>query len=318
MKLVKAVSGLACLIMPLAAPLAAQVPAAQVSLQQAMVEDPGHAPIPVAIWSPPTGSALPLVIISHGTGAGPTSHVDTARALAEAGFVVVAPMHPGDNFQDESDVGRPQWMVNRARHVGKVIDFMFAQWQGRARLVPNRVGIFGFSAGATTALIAIGGVPDLASVPAYCSRSPEFVCNIMAPPAAGTDGNTAQWTHDRRIAAAVIAAPGLGFAFTPAGLADVRVPVQPWSGSADRTVPDATNGAVVRQGLQRPVDFHNVPGAIHLSFLAPCGPDSPPQICQDAEGFDRAAFHRSFNQALTAFFRKHLGGAPAPTEAQTH
>jgi predicted dienelactone hydrolase len=33
------------------------------------------------------------------------AHADTAQALAEAGFVVVAPMHPGDNFQDDRIVG---------------------------------------------------------------------------------------------------------------------------------------------------------------------------------------------------------------------
>jgi predicted dienelactone hydrolase len=297
----------ACLAMSIAAPLAAQAPGAPpaVSVQQASVEDPGHPPIPVAIWSPAGGAALPLVVISHGTGAGLISHIDTAQALAQAGFVVVAPMHPGDNFRDDSAVGRPQWFVDRARHVGKVIDFMFAHWEGHARLAPNRVGIFGFSAGGTTALISIGGEPDLARVPAHCAAQREFVCTLMqAPPAAGAASPS--WTHDRRIAAAVIAAPGLGFAFVPSGLANVRVPVQLWAGAADQTVPDETNTAVVRRLLTGPVDFHSVPGAGHLSFLAPCGPDSPPQICQDGPGFDRAAFHGELNRSMVAYFRAHL------------
>jgi predicted dienelactone hydrolase len=317
MKFRRAISALAGLAMLPAAPAAAQTStsaAPPVAVQQASVVDPGHAPIPVAIWSPASGTALPLVVISHGTGAGPISHIDTAQALAQAGFVVVAPMHPGDNFQDDSDVGRPQWLANRSRHVGKVIDFMFSMWAGRARLAPDRVGIFGFSAGATTALISIGGVPDLDLVPAHCARQREFVCAIMVPSAAGAGSTPPQWVHDRRIAAAVIAAPGLGFAFPPSGLANVQVPIQLWSGAADQTVPYATNAGPIRQSLSRPVDFHDVPGAVHFSFLAPCGPESPPQICQDGEGFDRAAFHRSFNQALTAFFRQHLGGPPARAE----
>lgn len=307
MKLPGIVAALACLAMPIAMPLAAQAPGPSVppfTVQQARVEDPGHPPIPVAIWSPPAGAALPLIVISHGTGAGLISHIDTAQALALAGFVVVAPMHPGDNFQDDSAVGRPEWLVNRARHVGKVVDFMFAQWEGRARLLPNKVGIFGFSAGATTALIAIGGVPDLESVPAHCAQAREFVCNLMAPPATGA--GAPQWVHDRRIAAAVVAAPGLGFAFAPSGLDDVRVPVQLWAGAADQTVPEDTNAAIVRQLLPGPVDFHRVPGAVHFSFLAPCGPESPPLLCQDGEGFDRAAFHRELNRVMIEFFRSHL------------
>jgi predicted dienelactone hydrolase len=33
-----------------------------------------------------------------------------------------------------------------------------------------------------------------------------------------------------------------------------------------------------------------------------------PEICTDAAGFDRAAFHRTFNAEVLAFFRKHLSG----------
>lgn len=307
------VRAIGCLALSAAAPATAQTPAPQasVSVRQAIVQDQGHAPIPVAIWSPAEGTALPLVVISHGTGGGAISHVDTARALADAGFVVVAPMHPGDNFQDQSAVGKPEWLVDRARHIGKVIDFMFAEWEGRARLVAGRVGVFGFSAGATTALISVGGVPDLGRVPDHCARQPEFVCGLMTPPAAGA--TPPRWAHDDRIVAAVVAAPGLGFAFAPAGLANVRVPVQLWAGGADRTVPYETNGGVVARLLPRPADVHNVPGAAHLSFLAPCGPDSPPQICQDGPGFDRSAFHLEFNRAVAAFFRQHLA-EPVPQE----
>jgi predicted dienelactone hydrolase len=299
----------ACLVM--AMPLAAQTPgpaAPAVSVRQASVADPGYNSIPVAIWSPAGGTALPLIVISHGTGAGLLSHVDTAQALAEAGFVVVALMHPGDNFRDDSRVGRPDWFAHRSRHVAKAIDFMFGAWEGRARLLPDRVGIFGFSAGATTALISVGGAPNLGGVAAHCARAPEFVCGLMAPPGTNPDFGPASLVHDRRIAAAVIAAPGLGFAFAPDGLAGVRVPVQLWTGDADRTVPSETNANVVRRLLRGPVDFHRVAGAVHLSFLAPCGPESPPQICQDGEGFDRAAFHETLNRTMIAFFRRHLAG----------
>jgi predicted dienelactone hydrolase len=301
---------LACFTLFIAAPALAQAPPLEApAIHQVRVDDPGHAPIPVAIWAPAAGTNLPLVIISHGTGAGPLSHVDTARALAEAGFVVVAPMHPGDNFQDESAVGRPQWFADRSRHLSKVIDYMYGQWDGRGRLAPNRVGIFGFSAGATTALIAIGGEPDLGLVAPHCASRPEFVCRIMAPqdPA---NAVPPVWTHDRRIAAAVVAAPGLGFAFAPAGLAGVRVPVQLWAGSADETVPYETNTALVRAELGDRADFRRAEGAVHLSFLAPCDSRTPPALCQDPPGFDRIAFHRELNAAVVAFFRQHLSAAP--------
>ena len=91
--------------------------------------------------------------------------------------------------------------------------------------------------------------------------------------------------------------------------------MQLWVGAEDETVPYATNAAVVRRLLPQPPDFHSVEGAVHLSFLAPCTPETPPPLCQDREGFDRTAFHRVFNQAVTAFFRRHLTGSAGRTEA---
>jgi predicted dienelactone hydrolase len=318
MKLLALATSLA-LLTPVSLSAETQVtqPAARsVPVEQAKVDDPGHSPIMVAIWSPAgeTGAQaggsdrrLPLIIISHGTGAGPASHIDTAEALAAAGFVVAAPMHPGDNFQDEGSVGKPQWFADRSRHLSKVIDFMFAKWSGRERLVRDRVGVFGMSAGATTALISAGGNPDLGLVDEHCRKQPEFVCRIMAP--AGPAATRLDFVRDGRIAAAVLVAPGLGFAFEPNGLKNVTIPVQLWSGAADQTVPYSTNSGVVRRLLRGSVDFHSVDNAVHLSFLAPCGPESPPFICKDNPGFDRAAFHQTFNRSVVDFFRAHLQGA---------
>lgn len=273
------------------------------SVGQLSVNDPGNRPIPIVVWAPKAGSRLGLIVISHGTGAGPTAHIDTAQALADAGFVVVAPMHPGDNFQDDANVGKPNWFADRSRHVARVIDYMLTDWEEHARIAPRRIGIFGFSAGGTTALISAGGTPDLGRVKSHCVSAPEFVCQIMrlndATPAP-------QWTHDKRIAAAVVAAPGIGFAFQPKGLKHVRVPVQLWAGTADETVAYASNTAIVRSLLPRAPEFHNVDNAVHLSFLAPCTAQTLPFLCQDRPGFDRAQFHVDFNRSVTAFFQKQL------------
>ncbi|MBS0528462.1 MAG: hydrolase, partial [Proteobacteria bacterium] len=51
---------------------------------------------------PVTGAKLPLIIFSHGRGAWFGAHHDTAEALADAGFVVAAINHPGDNGNDLS------------------------------------------------------------------------------------------------------------------------------------------------------------------------------------------------------------------------
>jgi predicted dienelactone hydrolase len=265
----------------------------------------------VARDGPLVGNALPLVVISHGTGGGPVSHADLALALAGQGFVVAAPMHDGDNFEDQRELSSAALFVNRAREIHAAVDYMLASWPNHERISPKRIGMYGFSAGGFTTLVEIGGVPDLRRLESHCATQPEFVCKFLAdahsplvvaenvPPASA-------YVHDPRIKAAVVAAPGLGFTFTAQGLAAVTVPVQLWTGAADSSVPTATNAGWVRDALGKRAELHVVPGADHFSFLVPCGLGGPPLLCHDANGFDRKRFHAAMNQEVVKFFQSRL------------
>jgi predicted dienelactone hydrolase len=313
-----------------------------VGFQVVRVDDPGNAPLAVALWyptesrswpttllglvlmdvapnSPVSGQALPLVVISHGNGGGPGSHADTAMSLAGAGFVVAAPLHPGDNYLDQSAVGSSRWLPDRSRDIRSTVDYILTGWSGRDHVAAQRIGVFGFSAGALTALTAIGAEPDLSLVASHCATTQEFACTLLREAnsgmlAGGDAPAPTAFVHDERIRAAVVAAPGLGFTLSPTALSHIAVPVQLWSGDADTNVPYATNTGPVREALGALVEFHAVPGARHFSFLAPCGVLGPPLLCRDGQGFDRAAFHRSFNAQVTDFFRAKLPAAAADSQ----
>jgi predicted dienelactone hydrolase len=115
--------------------------------------------------------------------------------------------------------------------------------------------------------------------------------------------------HDSRIKAAVIAAPAVSFLFGPGDLQKVRIPVQLWRAGNDGEAPDAWNSAVVRNELPLHPEEHIVPNENHFVFLAPCSnalAAAVPEICHDAPGFDRAAFHRNFNALIVEFFTREL------------
>jgi len=89
---------------------------------------------------------------------------------------------------------------------------------------------------------------------------------------------------------------------------DVKVPLQLWGselGGGGGAAPE--NVATLARLLPEKPDFRIVPNAVHLSFLTPC-PELRPSsdACIDAPGFDRVTFHKQFNTAVVAFFRKHL------------
>ena len=101
-------------------------PAGAAGFQWATVPDPEDAPLQVAIWYPSddqvadnlvgpfdmdvalngkvSGTQHPLVVMSHGTGGMALNSYDTAIALADAGFVVVAVTHTGDNYRDQTQL----------------------------------------------------------------------------------------------------------------------------------------------------------------------------------------------------------------------
>ena len=261
-----------------------------------------------------SGRTLPLILISHGSGGSSASHYDTAVALASHGFVVAALTHTGDNYMDQSYAGNRKDLTDRPRQVIQVLDYMLSQWPGHDHLDPARVGIFGFSLGGFTAIVVSGGTPDLSRMVELCSARPTAPECLFVKQRGGDQlelvtGNPT-WPHDTRVKAAVVAAPAVSYLFGPDSLKGVVIPIQLWRASDDDQVPDEWNTAIVRRELPRTPEEHVVSGAGHYIFLAPCSETlakQVPQICMDAPGLDRAAFHRSFNNEVVAFFKQTLG-----------
>jgi len=306
-----------------------------IGFQEATVPDFQGKPIAVGIWYPSNaqasphpldlftqtvavdssvaGESLPLILITHGAYGSLSSHYDTAIALAQAGFVVVALTHTGDNSSDQSYIGNRKDLTDRPRQVKVVLDWILSSWTGHSKLDAVHVGIFGFSLGGFTSLVEIGGTPELARMALLCSThtdAPECAF-IKQSHGDQLDPNPAQpiWSHDPRIRAAVVAAPAVGFLFGPGDLRQVSIPVQLWRAENDTSAPDQWNSALVRKELPAHPEEHIVPGADHFVFLAPCSvalAAAVPSICQDAPGFDRAAFHSTFNQSVVGFFSREL------------
>lgn len=265
----------------------------------------------VAHDAPLLGRDLPLVVLSHGNGGGLGSHADLALTLASAGYVVAAPMHTGDNYEDQSAASAVTLFSGRSQQLHATIDYMLKNWQGHDSINANRIGAFGFSAGGTTVLAAVGAKPDLRLIAQHCKESPEFICDVLSqaksPLLNATNAGLGNaFVSDSRIKAAAVAAPGLGFTMVPNGLVGVQVPIQLWSGDQDNRVPYASNTELIRKLLDTKVEYHSIQGADHLSFLAPCGLLRPPAICADQAGFDRKAFHVKMNAEILEFFENNL------------
>lgn len=305
-----------------------------VGFEVVRIPNGGEPPLTAAVWYPTTaepsdvplesfkqrvapsgpvkGHALPLVVISHGGGGSYAAHYDTALALARAGFIVAAVSHAGDTYDDQSKVLMP-W--RRPAQLSRLIDFMLADWPGHADIDPQRIGAFGFSNGGFTVLVEAGAVPHLDRIDPYCAANPQHdLCTALAQTGIHSVAKTVQpplaaWKPDRRIRAIAAAAPAFGFVFEPADLVSVQIPVLLWRAADDRHQPDPWYEEHIRAALPHPPEYHVEPLAGHYAFLPPCSARlraAAPQLCIDAPGFDRAAFHQRLNAALVSFFEASL------------
>lgn len=273
----------------------------------------GALTMPAVPDCPIAGDNLPLVVVSHGYGGWYVSHHDTAEALADAGFVVVALNHPHANRTDMSRANGLPVLIRRPADIRRTIDFMLGDFPGSGRIDPDRIGFYGFSQGGYTGLVVAGAAPDFGRLAPRCADPKAVGCPPEGErrprrPLPAELSRPGALTRDDRIRAMVVADPLSAVFQTAESVKAVTIPLQIWrsghGGGSGATPEDLDRLIAVLPG---DAEVRRVPNALHQSFLTVCPKIDPlPAICKDAPGFDRAAFHRDFNAEVIAFFRRRL------------
>lgn len=291
-------------------------------------ETRGDLALMLAPNAPPAPGNGRLIAISHGSGGGPWVHTTLAKALVEAGFVVVLPLHRGDNWADPGRPGPDSWK-QRPAEISHAIDRVAADPRF-AGLRLDRVGGFGMSAGGHTMLSLAGGAWSPERFRAHCEQdlAQDFHgCVGLATRLTGGvldglklwlarrmlnwkfGGDAALQTHtDPRLAALVAGVP-LAADFEPASLAAPRMPLGLITVGQDRWLPARWHSDVVLAACKGCERLAELPEAGHGALLAP-----PPEAlgglaCEllcDPPGFDRAAATPRWVGPTVDFFRRHL------------
>ncbi|WP_028224115.1 alpha/beta hydrolase family protein [Paraburkholderia ferrariae] len=253
---------------------------------------------------PTVGEKLPLIVISHGHGGSYLGHHDLAEVLADAGFVVAALNHPGDTYSDMSHAGEYSAFVERPEDIKRLIDYMLSASPDAGKIDAQRIGFFGFSRGGYTGLVLAGGEPDFLHADVPCVDPTAPICMQLAR----RDLPSTPMTHDPRIKAFVIADPLNAFPSAD-DLKNVKAPIQLWASEFGGDGVQPRNAPALANALPQKPEFHLVRNAAHFAFLAPCSDalkKDAPDICVDANGFDRVAFHQQLDSAVRAFFEANL------------
>ncbi|CAH0284639.1 alpha/beta fold hydrolase [Roseomonas sp. CECT 9278] len=286
------------LLFALALPARAQTPLAL----------PGSPPPAGALWLPDGAARAPLVLLLHGAGGTFADHAPLAAALARAGIAALAVTQEADRAAPNAFAR----MAARARDASRVLDQVLAAQP--ARVDPARIGVFGYSAGGTAALLLAGGRADPARWVALCADHPdERLCHSPFGRAAleAAAGLAPFAAPDARVRAALLAAPALGFLFAPDGLRAVppTTAVRLWRAGDDTVLREPHHAEAIAPLLPgRPVPVV-VPQAGHWVFMPPCDAQrraALPFLCADPPGLDRDAFLAGFAADAVVFFSAAL------------
>ena len=114
----------------------------------------------------------PVVLLSHDAAASRFAHHDIATALAQQGMLVIAPTHPGDNYNDSSLTYSTRSLYDRPRDMLRALELVLASPEFGPYADESRMGIVGVGTGAFTAMQLAGITPNFSGFEAYCANAP--------------------------------------------------------------------------------------------------------------------------------------------------
>jgi predicted dienelactone hydrolase len=183
-----------------------------------------------------TQSQIPVIIISNGLGAGRDRFEQLAHHLASYGFAVVIPDHPGSNAQRQKEFYQGYYKegfdateyINRPLDISYILDKLeklnSSQFHNQLNL--QRVGIFGYSFGGTTALALAGAPINFEQLDQDCEEHKSIInisivhqCRALELPRKTYN------LKDNRIKAAYVFVPFGKSLYGQAGISQIDIPI---------------------------------------------------------------------------------------------
>ncbi len=259
---------------------------------------------------------FPLVLMSHGAGGNAGQFGWIASALAEAGFVVILPNHPGTTTGNASaEAAVRVW--ERPKDISGVLDEIFSNADAYPYIDTDNVTALGFSAGGYTAMALSGARVDPDRLQGFCDDTDHGMSDCAFLAHFGIDlhaldlGAASQDLRDPRISNAVIVDPGIISTITNQSLAEIDIPMLILNLGTDEKVPAGVHAkdAATLIGKARHMF---VDDATHFSFLAQCTENGPrilqnegelDPLCDDAGGRARVEIHQELVATISDYLR---------------
>jgi predicted dienelactone hydrolase len=261
----------------------------------------------------------PVVVISHGSGGNAANLGWLAKKLAEEGFIVVAPNHPGTTSGD-SRPAETALVWNRPMDLSVVLTGLLRNAEFGLHVDQKHINLVGFSLGGYAVLAAAGARADAAAFANYCdtNKEPMSECKWFAKGHVDLHKVDAekfnQDNFDARFTSVVAIDPALVKAYQGYSLGEMKVPALLINLGAVGKIPMGVDASVIAKAIPN-AQHHNVVDAIHFSFLGLCKAnwkdvlaaeaDADP-LCDDGGGRSRAEIHDEIFGRMLGFLKSKL------------
>lgn len=335
------------------------VPRHFVGVRSLAVITPDHARLGVMVWYPaqrkssshiasfgpwhmraeknasPARLSSPLIFISHDMVDSNLFYHELGTALAEAGFIVVAPSHTGDNSENANAAYSAAALYYRPLQVHEAFRAILREPDFVKLLDVQRIGLLGSGLGALTVFQLCGSDLDYTAYGNYCKESPgdEAMCSTLARSRLHrlqTDIAEIRTRHGARafaapmdnVKAVALLTPGWTSLADKNELASLRVPLAAlFAGQGGLYPPVAGSAEVLKlfpQPLYDSLSYQIFEEADHYSMRSACPPEilaALPGACGRISGSAREKLAAKRNAYFVAFFQAALG-LPMPLAAE--
>ncbi|WP_431689165.1 alpha/beta hydrolase family protein [Hahella sp. NBU794] len=280
--------------------------------------------VPATLNAPIATGKFPLILLSHGAGLGGSAQAMSwmATPLAQRGFIIVAPTHPGNTGPNRSAAETMKlWL--RPVDLTDALNAMQTDAFFREHSRFDRVGVLGLSMGGGTALQMAGARFDSELLASYCDTDQRNASLCEWVRQSGVDLHKMDLQpagrdyRDQRIRFAmaidpvpidVIAGDSFKDITTPVALVNLgpagKIPQTALASDIAKAIPDAT--------------YTLINDASHYSLFGECKPHAADiaeeeqigePICTDGGGRSRPAIHTELVQLVSGAFEQALKGA---------
>lgn len=268
---------------------------------------------------------FPLILLSHGAGlaGNPQAISWIATPLARQGFVVAAPMHPGNSGKNRSAAETIKiWL--RPVDLTETLNAMEEDSYFKTHLDQGRIGALGLSLGGNTALAIAGARIDPERLAGYCDtdalnaslcewvRQSGVDLHALDLKSAGRDNG------DRRIRFAMAIDPAPIDVFDFKSFSGISIPVDLVNLGRPGKIPVTAQASEAAKAIPL-ARYAVIEDASHYSMFAACKPGASEiavaeeigdPICMDGGGRSRNEIHQQLIDMTTNAFIRALKTDP--------